>query len=76
MANLVIMLELNLEYIVSIRNASSYSTYNPVGQNICSINFGLQVMVYDREVSIDEVKNAISLAKSIKSFVDRNMNTN
>ena len=75
-ANFVIMLELNLEHIVSIRNAGGCSTYNPCERNIGGINFGLQVMACDREESTDEVENAIISSKSIKSFVDKNKKSN
>ena len=75
-ANFVIMLELNLEHIVSIRNAGGCSTYNPCERNIGGINFGLQVMACDREESTDEVENAIISSKSIKSFVNKNKNSN
>ena len=71
-ANFIIMIELKLEHIVSIRNAGSCLIYNPAERNIAGINFGLQVMACDREEASEEVEKAMQSSKSIKAFIDKN----
>ena len=49
----MMMIELKLEYIVSIRNTSAYSTHNLVQRNISSINFNLEAKAYNKYEAID-----------------------
>ena len=74
--NFIIMNELKLEYVVSVRNARGYSTYNFVERNISSIIFGLQAIAYNREEALEEVAKALKSSKSIKAFINKNRRAN
>ena len=71
-ASSMIMVGLELELLVLMKNAVGSSVHNPVEKNIGSCDFGIQNLNCTRLDSTNKVEDKPKQAKSIKQFVVRN----
>lgn len=67
-ASYSIIIELKLEYLVLIKNASSNSICDLVERKIGAINFGLWILAYNWEESTIKVETAIKIALVLKNL--------
>ena len=67
----MIMIELQLEYLIAMKNAGGLSLYNPIERPMGSVTFGTQCLALARLEGPREMEEKIQECKSIKACIDK-----
>ena len=67
----MMMIKLNLQHLIVMKNAGGYSSHNPIERAMGSIAFGSQCLALDRLEGLKDVEEKLKECKSIKTFIDK-----